>query len=586
MRLCGSCSVLLALLWTAAVRADEPAAKPETRGLAGAWTGVLDVTPQVKLRIVLTVQEAKDGALKAKFASPDQGPTQFDADPITRSGDTLSFSVKQIGGTYKGTIDKKGTSITGKWSQAGRDFPLTFTPADPKSLGPPEAPAELAGLREGTLEVGGAKLRLVLRVEKAKEGEKLVAFLDSPDQGVNGIPVTAIALKDDQLTFECQAIGGRYEGKLDKANQTFEGKWSQGGQSFPLNLKKTEKVSEARRPQNPTGPVPYRAEEVQFRNEDAGIALGGTLTLPPGDGPFPAVVLITGSGAQDRDETIFGHKPFLVLADALTRRGIAVLRADDRGVNKSEGNAAQSTSADFAGDALAGVALLRSRPEIDPKAIGLIGHSEGGLIAPMAANRCDDVAFVVLLAGTGLTGEEIIYLQTEAILRAANTNDPNIAFQVATLKKLVAAVREGATPEAVKAMIDKTRSELSEELSASAGMLQQADTLATRFRTPWFQFFLSYDPRTDLRKLKQPVLALNGEKDLQVPPKANLPEIEKALREGGNDHVTIEEIPGVNHLFQHCKTGSPTEYGTIEETFAPEALDRIASWVLQTTGRG
>ena len=272
------------------------------------------------------------------------------------------------------------------------------------------AAAKLAGSWLGPLKVGVIELRLVLKISVDDAG-KLSAKLDSIDQGAKDIPVDEVSFRDGTLTAEVKLIKGKFVGKLDADQQALVGTWTQGPQSLPLTLKKTEGDVQLKRPQEPKPPFPYRAVDVQFDNATDHVTLAGTLTVPEGAGPFPAVILITGSGPQDRDEFLLGHRPFLVLADYLTRRGIAVLRYDDRGVAKSTGNFATSTTYDFKRDAAAAVDFLRTRPEIDAKRIGLCGHSEGGMIAPMVASEKPEVAFIVLMAGTGVTGEEILYRQ-------------------------------------------------------------------------------------------------------------------------------------------------------------------------------
>jgi hypothetical protein len=445
---------------------------------------------------------------------------------------------------------------------------------------------------QGTLKVGAIELRLVIKVAKAGDG-KLTGKMDSIDQGAKDIPLDEVTLKDDVFRFEFKAGRLVYEGKLGKDGTTITGTLTQVGMKFPLELKKVDKVAELVRPQMPKKPYPYREEEVTYENKPAGVKLAGTLTLPPGTGPFPAVLLISGSGPQDRDETLMGHKPFLVLADHLTRRGIAVLRVDDRGVGKSTGKFGEATSLDFASDARAGVEFLKSRAEINPKQIGLMGHSEGGMIAPLVATQTDDVAFIVLLAGTGLPGDEVLIGQGQAILKALGADAKALARQKSLQEKIFAVVRSETDPAAAEQKLKKLADELTasltpeekKELDKIGGTL--AAQLEGQFKmvtTPWFRYFLGYDPRATLRKVKCPVLAINGEKDLQVLPKENLAAIEKALREGGNSHVTVKEFPGLNHLFQTCTTGAPTEYGKIEETFAPAALEFIADWIRKQTG--
>jgi hypothetical protein len=464
--------------------------------------------------------------------------------------------------------------------------PCWFKNVKLKPLGAGAADAtSVEGAWQGTLNVPGAQLRLVLKISQQPDGA-LTAKLDSLDQGAMDIPVDEVTFKDGTLRFEIKNLMVTYEGKLSGAE--IVGQFRQGGFTLPLTLKKTDKPAEVQRPQEPKKPYPYVEEEVSYENKKAGVKLAGTLTLPPGKGPFPAVLLITGSGAQDRNEAILGHKPFLVLADHLTRKGIAVLRVDDRGVGGSTGNVSQATSEDFAGDALAGVEFLKSRKEINPKKIGLIGHSEGGIVAPMAAVKSKDIAFIVLMAGTGLTGEEILYLQGELISRAAGAHLLDVAAQRRVQEQMFAVVRSepdnARAEKKLREILAEEVSKLSEEEKKAAGSASAAmEAQVKQVLSPWFRFFLTYDPKPTLRKVKCPVLAINGEKDLQVPPKENLRAIEDALKAGRNKDYTVKELPGLNHLFQTCKTGAPSEYAQIEETMAPVALETMAEWILKRT---
>jgi hypothetical protein len=335
---------------------------------------------------------------------------------------------------------------------------------------------------------------------------------------------------------------------------------------------------ERRRPQNPVKPYPYREEEVVYENKTADIQLGATLTIPPGNGPFPAVVLITGSGQQDRDESLLGHRPFLVLADYLTRKGIAVLRTDDRGIGKSGGDFAASTSADFATDAEAGLAYLKTRSEIDPQKLGLIGHSEGGMIAPMIAAQNKDVAFIVMMAGPGVPGDQLGTAQIEAILEASGKSHEEAENAAAEAQKIM----ELATHEKEDAVIKEKLKELAAGKTPEE-QRQMEDQLLQIIKSPWLQYFLTYDPATAITKVKVPVLAINGEKDLQVLPWQNLPAIRKALEAGGNTNFELDQLPGLNHLFQTAATGAPSEYAEIEETISPLALEKISSWILNQT---
>ncbi len=361
-------------------RADDKSG--QNPGIGGNWAAVLRVTPQIELRITLDLKVGKNGSVSGNWASPDEALKDLPFDSLAFKNGVLTFHANFSDAGYKGTLNKAGTEIAGSWTQRGKDYPMTFKRFDPAQVVAAPIPKELEGIWEGKLVVtGGIELRLVLKVEKGKDGA-LKAVLVSPDQSPIGIPVSQVGLKDGALSFESKRIGAKYAGKRNKTGTAFEGTFTQMGAKLPLVLKKTDKMSEYRRPQTPKPPFPYRAESVSYENKAGGVKLAGTLTIPTGEGPFPAVILLTGSGAQDRDESLLGHKPFLVLADHLSRRGIAVLRVDDRGVGGSTGSIVNSTSEDFAGDALAGVSFLKGRKEIDPGKIGLCGHSEGGIIAP------------------------------------------------------------------------------------------------------------------------------------------------------------------------------------------------------------
>jgi uncharacterized protein len=341
------------------------------------------------------------------------------------------------------------------------------------------------------------------------------------------------------------------------------------------------------RPQEPKRPYPYNEEEVSYENKAGGVTLAGTLTMPRGKGPFPAVLLITGSGPQNRNEELLGHKPFLVLSHHLTCIGVAVLRVDDRGVGGSTGSVPASTSEDFAGDVLTGIEFLKSRKEIDSKQIGLIGHSEGGLIAPMVAAQSADVAFIVLMAGPGLRGEEILYLQGALISKAAGVPDEAIARNRAVQQAIFTVLKEesnnAAAEKRIRENLSKVTAEMTDEQKKASGMEAAVNAQLKMVLTPWFRYFLAYDPKPTLMKVKCPVLAINGERDLQVPPDENLKYIEQALAAAKNPDYKVEKLPGLNHLFQSCKTGALSEYAAIQETMSPAALDVMSNWILKHT---
>jgi pimeloyl-ACP methyl ester carboxylesterase len=548
------------------------------------WEGSLKVSPAVSLRLVFHVKE-RAGALSATMDSPDQGASDIAVDAVTRDKTKLTFEMKTLGAKFVGTLNAEETEAAGTFTQGGADFPLTLK----KSNAPPTPagakPAANEQIWQGRLAVGaGLSLRVAIHIFTDKAGA-LTATFDSLDQGAKGLKVDTVSLDKKTLKLEMKQLASSYEGTLNAAGDEAVGTWTQAGTNLPLTFKKTDALEQVKRPQTPQPPYPYQSEQVSYPNKAAGITLAGTLTIPKGTGPFPAAILISGSGAQDRDETLFQHKPFAVIADAFTRRGIAVLRVDDRGVGGSSGNTASSTSEDFAGDVLTGVAFLKARRDIDPKSIGLIGHSEGGLIAPMAAAKSKDVAFIILMAGTGLPGEDILYLQGRLIAASMGAQGKTLDLQRDLQNRLFTIVKTEKDPAAVS-------KKLREAIKDAGNMLPEAQRKSAKnleavlegqikmVESPWFRYFLTYDPRPTLAKVPCPVLALVGEKDLQVPPKENLSEIQKALTDGGNRRVTVKELPGLNHLFQTCKTGSTAEYAQLEETIAPSALKLMGDWVL------
>lgn len=434
----------------------------------------------------------------------------------------------------------------------------------------------------GKIEVSAISLRVVFNLSVI-ENDSLVATMDSPDQGAKNIKLGPVTLTGDSINISAGALLAEYNGKI-KNDTIIEGKWTQAGRTFTLNLTRLRDIFTINRPQEPKPPFPYISEEITFTNDKFNIKLAGTLTVPEGDGPFPAVVLITGSGSQNRNEELLGHKPFLVLSDYLTRNGIAVFRYDDRGVGLSQGNAVTATTADLATDAEAAFIYLKSRPEIDHETIGLIGHSEGGIIAPIVASSNYEIAFIVSLAGTGVKGEEIINRQNSDISKAMGMGEKEIKEAIATNKKLFAVLKKepdnDKAEEKINAVYKKILMKKKTSPEDIEKSIKQLATIFNKMSYTWFRYFIITDPATYWKKVKCPVLALNGEKDLQVVADVNLPAIEKSLRKGGNKSVETISLPGLNHLFQHCETGLPTEYGEIEETFSPEVLKIISDWIL------
>ncbi len=443
---------------------------------------------------------------------------------------------------------------------------------------------DITGQWNGLLEIPGNPLRLVLHIVESDTG--YTSTLDSPDQGALGIPVNFTSFEDSKLDIVITAFGLVYT--ADLKGEKLEGTFTQGGFSLPLELSREAiEKPKVNRPQEPKEPYSYYSEEVNFSNTSAEIVLAGTLTLPKATGTYPVVIMITGSGPQNRNEELAGHKPFLVISDYLTKNGIGVLRYDDRGAGESTGDFTTATSVDFASDVQSAIAYLKTRKEVDKHNIGLIGHSEGGIIAPMVAVQSKDVKFIVLMAGTGIPGSELLSIQGRLIAKAMGKSDVEIEKSAEIRDKMISMAVASENIQTLKDdlntyLVAETQKEESsacvpEGVDTEQLIKAQIDFMAT----PWMVYLLRHDPANVLEKVNCPVLAINGDKDLQVPAKENLEAIAKALKKGGNKNVTLKMLPGLNHLFQESETGSPTEYAAIEQTFSPMALKEISNWILQ-----
>lgn len=443
--------------------------------------------------------------------------------------------------------------------------------------------ARYVGTWQGAINVGLVTLRLGLTVRRDSTGA-LTGSVTSIDQGNATIPAS-LGIVSDSLVVTMPLANARFSGKVSSRADSMTGVFHQGA-DFPLVFVRVQAFSSTTRPQEPKPPYPYQTRDVQFESAP-GVRIAGTMAIPEGKGPFPAVVFITGSGPQNRDEELMGHKPFLVIADYLARHGIASLRTDDRGVASSTGNFAAATSLDFAVDAEAALRFLRAQPRVNPAHVGLIGHSEGGLIAPIIAARNHDVAFLVLLAGPGIAGDSVMILQQRLIATAAGTPADVVERGSRFNRKMFAAIRAGGDSAAIIARLQPAV----DEFVASNQGTTPRDTVRRALMksisgalSPWFRFFLTYDPATALRNTRVPVLALNGTKDLQVPYQEDLGGIAAALKAGGNRDYQTVALPGLNHLFQTANTGAVSEYSQIAETFSPAALQRIAEWISQRFG--
>lgn len=553
------------------------------------WYGELDAADR-RFRFVLEesvdqTQEEREGEEEDRrrweLRSIDEGDQRFLLDNVIADDQRLRFELSVSNATYAGNVRADG-NVEGMWEQRGKRFPLDFQPVGDTKV--PPTPEEVWS---GELNAVVQRLQLQFRITRDAAGLR-TAWMDSPTQKAGGFRGD-LGIRENTWSFDVPAVRGRFEGVLSDDGETLEGQWSQGGLSFPLTLTRgkdaepTLPVAKAR-PQTPQPPFPYRSEEVTFRNAAADVTLAGTLTLPEGDGPFPGVVLISGSGPQDRDETLFDHKPFAVLADALTRRGIAVLRYDDRGVGLSTEGPADATSEDLALDVAVARDLLAGRAEIDPQRIGLVGHSEGAMLATMAAVRKPGIACVVMLAGAGVDGRQVLLSQGTRVLEAEGVTDPQQLARQRILQEVLMSTVQDAPPgtSLEKLAIDaatRLRAELPDDDPARDTLDGLAEAGVNRLASPWFRFFLEHDPAEAVGRLECPILALVGSRDVQVDAATNLPPLREAVARAGHPESVVEELPNLNHLFQTATSGAVSEYDSIEETMAPEVLDRVGEWL-------
>ena len=460
----------------------------------------------------------------------------------------------------------------------------------PGPLAGQNAPDWAPGTWAGTLDAGEQSIRIVYDISRGEDGT-LRGSMAVPTQGASDIPLNELGVEGRTLrmTFPVPG-GGSYEGELGASGTEIRGTFTQGPRSFPLDLERVSGEGERpSRPQEPAPPLPYQAEEVSFTNPASGLTLTGTVTIPDGVGPFPGVVLVSGAGAQDRDGSMFGHRPMLVIADHLTRRRIAVLRFDDRGVGGSEGDFSAATPKDLSTDVGAAAAFLAARPSVIADGVGVAGHSDGALAAALAAQRDDGIAFLVILAGSGLPGVETAADQAERLARVGGAPEEIVAMNRRLYGELgrVAADSTGdgdieaRLRTAARSVLDEFSPELRRRAFGGA-QDQVVEQLVGAFGTPWTRFTLRHDPRETLEGVRVPVLALVGEKDLQLAAVPHLSAISGAVARGGNEEVTVHGMPGLNHLLQEAESGSPSEFARLEQTVAPAALELLSGWI---TGR-
>ena len=442
------------------------------------------------------------------------------------------------------------------------------------------------GIWQGKVNVG-MDLRVVFIIRQ-DDNQKFTATMDLPDQGLNGIISTDVIVNNDSLVINIKEFQGSYSGKLINQN-TIDGNWKQGITTV-LQLNKVEKVHLIHKPQTPLPPFSYKSEDVVYNNHNGSINYGATLTMPFGEGPFPAVVLITGSGQQNRDQEISGHKPFAVIADYLTKNGFAVLRVDDRGVGQTSGNVTSSTTLNFVDDVNTGLDYLISRKEIERKRLGLIGHSEGGMIAPILAARRKDISAIVLLAAPGKITTEILIEQNEAIYRSNGLPAEFVRSYMdlySSIMRIMKNIQDKAIAKTkVTAEVDSwLKRTPSNFVVATTGIINDnkkalfIEALVESFGSAWMHYFLNYDPKKVLEKQTCNVFAINGSKDIQIFSKSNLAGIEAALKKSKSKSFQIREYPGLNHLFQNCDACGVREYGTLQETISIEVLKDISAWL-------
>ena len=546
------------------------------------WHADLQI-PTGTLSLIFVIAEDDDGNLTAHLESPDQSPGQhIPISEIDVTDNHLSIKIGIVGASIDADWNDDQQYWEGTFSQ-GAEIPIII------KRGLPAKKPTIKGLDgdwKATINRNGVDLRLILHIQTTDSGTS--ATIDSPDTMANNISVSDLTKDGDQVGYKIAIIDGVFKGTLTGPN-TLVGTWDvEGEETLTVTYTRTDEVIKRNRPQVPTEPYGYQVEEITYKNTRADdVTLSGTLTYPEGEGPFPAAILISGSGPQDRDETIFGHQPFLVLADHLTKQGIAVLRYDDRGVGESTGDYSNANSADFATDANAAFEYLLTRSDIDHDSIGFIGHSEGGLIAPLAitdpklgANADQPIAYMVMLAGPGTSAMQISSSQRRLIAQSQGVTEEDLHESDAINTSILQAVANATSTQDAK---DKIRAVLTPDAMEILGINElQAQNVIAQNSSPWIRYFLGYDPADYLPQIEIPILALNGELDLQVPAPENLAGLRALLKD--NPDTTIIELESLNHMFQHAKTGAMGEYNDIEETFSPQAMKLISEWINQRFG--
>jgi pimeloyl-ACP methyl ester carboxylesterase len=536
----------------------QPAPSP-----VGDWHGTLRAGER-QTRSAIHLEQKAPGILGGDIDLPDTGQWDVPLEEVTFQDGLLAFSYRQGSRRFEGRWEPAAQAWVGKFQNAGGSFDVAY---EAGFLGLPGL-SGLEGFWEADASIQGYHRSFKLRVRTTAHGT--YAMMDIPELVQTDLAVTSLARQEDRISFAVPSLGIRFEGALAPHGRSIVGEFDAGGAAIPVSFVRNDR-GPPRRTQTPAAPYPYTTEEVAIANAASpGTTLACTLNVPRSAMAHPAAILITGSGQQDRDEALVGHRPFLVLADHLARHGIAVLRCDDRGVGGSRGDYVNATLEDFAGDATASLDYLRGRRDIASGKIGLIGHSEGAITASLAARRRPDLAFVVLLAGPGVPIDELLMMQGEEVARAQGLAEASIVQQRPLRRAILAAMRDAPDPATARKAVEAL-------FIAQGAPPATAQAQAAREASPDILRIIKADPADSLSGLRAPVLAILGSKDRQVPPQQNLPALRRAL--GSHPDATIRELPGLNHLFQTAETGGTSEYYSVEETIAPVALKTITDWM-------
>lgn len=544
--------------------------------LLGDWQGQIG-PGSLNLGVVVHFAEG-DGGISGTLDIPAQGAQGLALDIREATDAGATFVIAGVPGeaTFAGTL--QGDTLSGTFTQSGQEFPFELTRrAAGEAPGAPTVPA-LLGNWQGVIDPEGFNQRVGLVLEDENGAFKgSVVF---PDQGVT-VPLIIQEASETGLSFVLEGAPGNQSFTGTLSDDVLSGEFSVNGQSFPGRFERSSGSLGVNRPQEPQPPFPYRTEEVTVASGD--VSLAGTLTLPEGEGPFPAVLFLSGSGPQDRDEALYGHKPFLVIADALTRAGFATLRLDDRGVGGSTGDFAAAGFDDFAADVTAGLAYLRSRQEIDPERTGLLGHSEGGYVAPLAISQGAGAAFFVDIAGPSVPGIDVLKLQNYLIYKNLGRSDEEIRGQLEYLDALYRAVKENRLDDAKTLTREQLAAQFSQLPEGERPNEEQVQSITeaqlANLESGWFRDFLTFDPQPYLRQITVPVLAIYGKLDVQVPAVQSMGVMKGTLERAGNDDVVVVAFERMNHLMQPSVAGAFPEYGQIETTVMPEVLDLIVDWL-------